>query len=168
MINEGHTSDFKVAIPAIEEDESDEDFGKFESKGESLLSLVQPELSSLAENWLAALRDHALLMLPSGSHDYKPLMYFYEFSINFVEFFAEYSSQLPRDGGAFYTNDTMDSCRPHYCATWPALLHAATLWLTSDFFKHPPLEKNDKMAKKSTEYFGLIFGANLCTFFICN
>lgn len=52
----------------------------------------------------------------------------------------------------------MDSCRPHYSATWPALLHAATLWLTSDFFKHPPPEDNEKLTKKATEYFGLIFG----------
>ncbi|XP_065200390.1 HEAT repeat-containing protein 5B isoform X2 [Planococcus citri] len=143
MVNEGYTSDIKITMPTIEDEESDEDFGKFESKGESLLSLVQPELSSLAEHWLAALRDHALLMLP-----------------------PEYSSQLPRDGGAFYTNDTMDSCRPHYCATWPALLHAATLWLTSDFFKQPPAEKNDKIAKKATEYFGLIFG--ICMESLCN
>lgn len=66
MINEGYTSDFKTTISALDEDDGDEDFGKFESKGESLLSLVQPELSSLAEHWLAALRDHALLMLPPG------------------------------------------------------------------------------------------------------
>lgn len=58
--------DYNSAAPTIEDEESDEDFGKFESKGESLLTLVQPELSSLADNWLAALRDHALLMLPPG------------------------------------------------------------------------------------------------------
>lgn len=68
MVNDGHTTDYTTTIPAaVDEDESDEDFGKFESKGESLLTLVQPELSSLAEHWLAALRDHALLMLPPGN-----------------------------------------------------------------------------------------------------
>lgn len=47
-------------------EESDDDFGDFESKGESLLRLVAPELDSLGDNWLAALRDHALLSLPPG------------------------------------------------------------------------------------------------------
>lgn len=46
--------------------ENDEDFGKFEFQTESLLSLVQPELLSLSQYWLAALRDHALLSLPPG------------------------------------------------------------------------------------------------------
>lgn len=45
----------------------EEEFGEFESKGESLLRLVAPELENLAANWLAALRDHALLSLPPGS-----------------------------------------------------------------------------------------------------
>lgn len=44
----------------------DEEYGEFESKGESLLKLVEPELESLGENWLAALKDHALLSLPPG------------------------------------------------------------------------------------------------------
>lgn len=43
------------------------DFGEFESQGESLLSLVKPELNNLSQNWLAALKDHALLLLPSGN-----------------------------------------------------------------------------------------------------
>lgn len=66
MVNEGHITDYNCAAPTIEDEEGEEDFGNFESKGESLLTLVQPELSSLADNWLAALRDHALLMLPPG------------------------------------------------------------------------------------------------------
>ena len=86
------------------------------------------------------------------------ILYITRISIRSLRRYLEYSSQLPRDGGSFYTNDTMDSCRPHYCATWPALLHAATLWLTSDFFRHPPPEENEKLAKKANEYFGLIFG----------
>ncbi|XP_077537037.1 HEAT repeat-containing protein 5B isoform X2 [Haemaphysalis longicornis] len=74
---------------------------------ESLLKLVAPELLCLSRYWLAALKDHALLSLP-----------------------AEFSSQLPHDGGAFYTSDTVESARPHYRDAWPAILHAASLWLT--------------------------------------
>ncbi|XP_034187118.1 HEAT repeat-containing protein 5B isoform X2 [Osmia lignaria lignaria] len=88
-----------------------EDFGQFEFQTESLLSLVQPELLSLSQYWLAALRDHALLSLP-----------------------PEFSSQLPHDGGAFYTTDTMESARPHYAESWAPILHAATLWLNAKGF----------------------------------
>ena len=49
-----------------------------ESSG-SLLELVEPELKSLSKYWLGALRDHALLALPT-----------------------EYSPQLPPQGGMFY------------------------------------------------------------------
>lgn len=48
------------------DDESDSEFGEFKSQGESLLTLVQPELVSLSRHWIAALRDHALLSLPPG------------------------------------------------------------------------------------------------------
>lgn len=48
------------------ENSPEEEYGEFESKGESLLKLVAPELDSLGANWLAALRDHALLSLPPG------------------------------------------------------------------------------------------------------
>jgi hypothetical protein len=34
--------------------------------GESLLSLVQPELISLSKHWLDVLKDYALLSLPPG------------------------------------------------------------------------------------------------------
>lgn len=47
---------------------TDDEFGDFEYRGESLLNLVQPELVSLSKHWLAALRDHALLSLPPGKH----------------------------------------------------------------------------------------------------
>lgn len=86
----------------------DEDFGDFESRGESLLSLVQPELGNLSKSWLDALKDHALLLLP-----------------------AEYSSQLPHDGGAFYTTNTMNLSKPHYLTSWPPILYAAALWLNA-------------------------------------
>nr|XP_032522705.1 HEAT repeat-containing protein 5B [Danaus plexippus plexippus] len=77
----------------------DDDYGEFESKGESLLKLVEPELESLGENWLAALKDHALLSLP-----------------------PEFASQLPHGGGAFYSMETAEASRAHYGRAWPALL----------------------------------------------
>uniref|UniRef100_A0A6B2ELW8 HEAT repeat-containing protein 5A n=1 Tax=Phlebotomus kandelakii TaxID=1109342 RepID=A0A6B2ELW8_9DIPT len=92
------------------DDEAGE-FGNFESSGESLLALVRPELSDLSQHWLAALKDHALLLLPT-----------------------EFSSQLPHDGGAFYTTDTMHSSKPHYMASWPPILYAASLWLNAEGF----------------------------------
>lgn len=90
----------------------DEIFEDFESRGESLLTLVQPELENLSRHWLSALRDYALLSLP-----------------------AEYSSQLPHDGGAFYTPDTINSSKPHYQSSWPQILYAASLWLNAGGFE---------------------------------
>lgn len=49
---------------------NEEDFGDFEFQSESLLNLVQPELLSLSQHWLSALRDHALLSLPPGIEAY--------------------------------------------------------------------------------------------------
>ncbi len=101
-----------AATPSrTEEDE----FGDFETttstglkaKEGSLSTLVQEELPSLSKHWLAALKDHALLTLP-----------------------PEFKSQLPREGGAFYSNETVESARPHYRATWPPLLTAAAVWLS--------------------------------------
>ena len=87
---------------ATANDDDDDEFGDFtespsspitakqekdignRQKREGLGSLVQSELSSLSKHWLDALRDHALLSLPS-----------------------EFKSQLPFDGGAFYTHDTI-------------------------------------------------------------
>lgn len=94
--------------------DEEDDFGDFEGtsseKSESksnLATLVQSELPSLSKHWLSALKDHSLLTLPS-----------------------DFKSQLPHDGGAFYTNDTIESARPHYRATWPPILEAAAIWLT--------------------------------------
>jgi len=58
----------KTVPSNISPDKDEEDFGDFEFKGESLLNLVQPELMSLSQHWLAALRDHALLSLPPGKN----------------------------------------------------------------------------------------------------
>ncbi|KAF3842288.1 hypothetical protein F7725_024239 [Dissostichus mawsoni] len=72
---------------------------------------ADPELPSLSRLWLAMLRDYALLTLP-----------------------AEFSSQLPPDGGAFYTPETIDTARLHYRSSWAPVLHAVALWLSSTEF----------------------------------
>ncbi|KAH8419160.1 hypothetical protein KR222_006942, partial [Zaprionus bogoriensis] len=82
-----------------------------DTRGESLLGLVQPELHNLSNHWLAAMKDHALLLLP-----------------------AEFQSQLPRDGGSFYTTDTINSSKPHYMSSWPPMLYASALWLRDEGF----------------------------------
>uniref|UniRef100_A0A8B9KWA2 HEAT repeat-containing protein 5B n=1 Tax=Astyanax mexicanus TaxID=7994 RepID=A0A8B9KWA2_ASTMX len=78
---------------------------------DSLITLVQPELPSLSRLWLAALRDYALLTLP-----------------------AEFASQLPPEGGAFYTPETIDTARLHYRNSWAPILHAVALWLSNTDF----------------------------------
>ncbi|KAK3093785.1 hypothetical protein FSP39_020183 [Pinctada imbricata] len=89
----------------------DDDYG--DSSRESLLSLVQPELPTLSQNWFCALRDYAYLSLP-----------------------PEYSSQLPPEGGTFYHPDTIESARPHYKKLWPSILHALAIWLHETGFSH--------------------------------
>ncbi|XP_063873685.1 HEAT repeat-containing protein 5B-like [Scylla paramamosain] len=94
-----------------DEDERPESDSGMQSSEESLLSLVQPELVALSKSWLAALKDHALLSLP-----------------------PEFSSQLPHDGGAFYSNESIENVRPYYRSAWPPMLYAAALWLSSGGF----------------------------------
>ncbi|KAL3985776.1 hypothetical protein ACH3XW_40030 [Acanthocheilonema viteae] len=79
---------------------------------ESLLSLVSPELNSLINFWLAALRDSALLSLP-----------------------PEFKSQLPPKGGTYYTAECADFCKEHYRASWPPILLAACTWLKQNDFE---------------------------------
>ncbi|KAJ8983314.1 hypothetical protein NQ317_010852 [Molorchus minor] len=126
------------------------EFNDFEHSRESLLTLVQPELVSLSQYWLAALRDHALLSLP-----------------------CEFSSQLPHDGGAFYTNETMESARPYYVSSWPPILHAAALWLNSENFTDAKSETSDDNALNNNKSFGsssdkfhLLFG--ICMEALCS
>ncbi|XP_035981913.1 HEAT repeat-containing protein 5B isoform X3 [Fundulus heteroclitus] len=89
-----------------DEDEDEDVVGAGVLPPDSLITLVQPELPSLSRLWLAMLRDYALLTLP-----------------------AEFSSQLPPDGGAFYTPETIDTARLHYRGSWAPVLHAVALWL---------------------------------------
>ncbi|XP_069049146.1 HEAT repeat-containing protein 5A isoform X2 [Lepisosteus oculatus] len=81
------------------------------SSVDGLLRLVQADLATLSRLWLAALQDYALLTLPQ-----------------------EYASQLPAGGGAFYTAETVEHARPHYCSSWAPILHATALWLSSTGF----------------------------------
>ncbi|XP_023372438.1 HEAT repeat-containing protein 5B [Otolemur garnettii] len=93
-------------------DDEDDDYGTIdELPPDSLITLVQPELPTLSRLWLAALKDYALLTLP-----------------------AEFASQLPPDGGAFYTPETIDTARLHYRNSWAPILHAVALWLNSTGF----------------------------------
>ncbi|KAI5087893.1 HEAT repeat-containing protein 5B, partial [Silurus meridionalis] len=100
-------------VRSSEDDEDEEDVGEEGDvlPADSLITLVQPELPCLSRLWLAALRDYALLTLP-----------------------AEFASQLPPEGGAFYTPETIDTARLHYRSSWAPILHAVALWLsTTDF-----------------------------------
>ncbi|XP_040206730.1 HEAT repeat-containing protein 5B isoform X1 [Rana temporaria] len=80
---------------------------------DSLISLVESELSTLSRLWSAVLKDYALLTLP-----------------------PEFASQLPPDGGAFYTPETIDTARLHYRNSWAPILHAVALWLNSAGFNN--------------------------------
>ncbi|XP_017846517.1 HEAT repeat-containing protein 5B isoform X2 [Drosophila busckii] len=121
-----------------------------DNRGESLLCLVQPELHNLSAHWLAAMKDHALLLLP-----------------------AEFQSQLPRDGGSFYTTDTINSAKPHYLNSWPPILYAAALWLRDEGFARDlqsssPESNNNQIThgSLSADRFHMIFG--ICMEALCS
>uniref|UniRef100_A0A8C7E0N4 HEAT repeat-containing protein 5A n=1 Tax=Oncorhynchus kisutch TaxID=8019 RepID=A0A8C7E0N4_ONCKI len=97
----------EVYIVAVQS--SKEDCGGAEGPG--LLTLVQTDLATLSRLWLAALQDYVLLTLPQ-----------------------DYSAQLPATGGTFYTAETAEQARPHYCSSWAPILHATALWLNSTGF----------------------------------
>ena len=55
-----------MAVNADEDERTDDGDGEeIRGSGENL-DLVSSELCSLSKNWLAALKDHALLSLPQG------------------------------------------------------------------------------------------------------
>lgn len=90
---------------------SEESFNNVTFSASGLLDLVQADLGTLSKLWLAALQDFALLTLP-----------------------PEYASQLPAEGGTFYTAETIENARPHYYNSWALILYASALWLTSTGF----------------------------------
>uniref|UniRef100_H3DGW4 HEAT repeat-containing protein 5B n=1 Tax=Tetraodon nigroviridis TaxID=99883 RepID=H3DGW4_TETNG len=118
----------KPAKPArnADDDDEDEDLGTGVLPPDSLITLVQPELPALSRLWLAMLRDYALLTLP-----------------------AEFSSQLPPEGGAFYTPETIDTARLHYRGSWAPVLHAVALWLSSTGFGAAEGKEEVSSAKNS-------------------
>ncbi|KAG8444154.1 hypothetical protein GDO86_009365 [Hymenochirus boettgeri] len=102
----------KKSLKANDEDEEDYN-ATDELPPDSLITLVEPELPTLSRLWLAALKDYALLTLP-----------------------PEFASQLPPDGGAFYTPETIDTARLHYRNSWAPILHAVSLWLNCTGFNN--------------------------------
>ncbi|NWU78802.1 HTR5A protein, partial [Onychorhynchus coronatus] len=103
--SDAHNQCLKIANSA------EESYRDVTFSASGLLDLVQADLGTLSKLWLAALQDFALLTLPS-----------------------EYASQLPAEGGAFYTAETIENARPHYYNSWALILHATALWLTSTGF----------------------------------
>ncbi|XP_059505188.1 HEAT repeat-containing protein 5A isoform X2 [Stegostoma tigrinum] len=99
---------------------------------EGLLNLVQLQLGTLSKLWLAVLQDYALLTLP-----------------------PEYANQLPAEGGAFYTSETIEAARPHYCNSWAPILHATALWLNSTgFIVIDPDEGSSRLSRPVTPTMG--------------
>ena len=141
-LNDDEFGDFEESSSPVLHTKELKEMGN-RKRREGLGSLVQSELPSLSKFWLLALRDHALLSLPS-----------------------EFKSQLPFDGGAFYTNETIALARPHYRSTWPPILHAAAIWLSYGDENEDPDESTDEKAedvKKSREevkadHFHLLLG----------
>lgn len=75
-----------------------------------LSRLIGDDLAELASDWLAALRDFALINLPD-----------------------ELAFQRPSTAGAFYDTQTgIEQVRPFYARSWLALLEAATLCLNTE------------------------------------
>ncbi|RZF35276.1 hypothetical protein LSTR_LSTR014265 [Laodelphax striatellus] len=56
----------------------------------------------------------------------------------------------------------MDSCRPHYAATWPPVLHAAALWLNTTGFN----DNDDNASNTASDKFHLLFG--ICMEALCS
>ncbi|XP_069882496.1 HEAT repeat-containing protein 5A isoform X3 [Dipodomys merriami] len=101
----------EVYIIAVQKHKNHKQISKPTTCLEGLLELVYTDLGTLSKLWLAALQDFALLTLPS-----------------------EFASQLPDEGGAFYTAETSENAKLHYHNSWALILHAAALWLTSTGF----------------------------------
>lgn len=140
------------AAAAAESSGDDLSEAAFESgyyQSESLLQLVSPELSSLIDSWLSALRDYALLTLP-----------------------PEFGPQLPADGGTYFTPDSAESVRIYYKNSWSPILLAASTWLKANNFELPLSDTDSfdedvrrkvptKLAEENKEdRFSLILGKN--------
>lgn len=91
----------------------------------------------------------------------------------FIFYCLEFRSQLPHEGGAFYSSDTMDTVRKFYRDAWPPVLNAATLWLCHGGFEETGrasstslphnlqnyvAQNNKSFDEINSDYFHLIFG----------
>jgi len=68
MVNNGIAPDNFNKNSNLNVSETNDDFGNYEGQNDSLLTLIHPELDMLSKNWQAALKDHALLLLPCGKY----------------------------------------------------------------------------------------------------
>lgn len=75
----------------------------------------------------------------------------------FIIFCLEFNSQLPHEGGAFYTSSTIDSSRNHYKNAWPPILYALSLWLNSKDFNIEFTNIDKKLQDKFYLIFGILF-----------
>lgn len=108
-----------------------------------LSRLIGEDLAELASDWLAALRDFALINLPD-----------------------ELAFQRPSTAGAFYDTQTgIEQVRPFYARSWLALLEAATLCLNTEAKCTSKLSHSDHVATErltvvpmTRDSFFLIFG----------
>jgi HEAT repeat-containing protein 5 len=109
------------------------------SSTESLLNLVQPELSLLSYHWSIALKDYAFLSLPN-----------------------DYASQLPIEGGAFYHADLVESSRPVYKEHFTKILLAYSIWLNEIQFNIEEMSTNQAISDdKKEKLFFMLLGLSL-------
>lgn len=48
-----------------------------------------------------------------------------------IELPPEFAPQLPREGGAFFVNEAKEVVRSYYKASWPSILHASSICVTT-------------------------------------
>lgn len=100
-----------------------------------LLELVKPQLETLSPLWLASLRDWALIELP-----------------------PEFAPQLPREGGAFFSNETKDLVRNFYKDSWPPILLACAICVSTLPDLVVKMEADELKVEARVEKFHLVFG----------
>ncbi|XP_039260448.2 HEAT repeat-containing protein 5B-like [Styela clava] len=91
-----------------------------QENNESLLTLVEPHLPILSSLWMKVLRDLALLRLP-----------------------REFHTHMPKEGGAFFTPESMAAVRPHYAKSWTPIIHAASVWLKAEEFVKEKIQNSE-------------------------
>lgn len=96
-----------------------------------LLELVRSDLPSLSLLWLEVLQDYALLSL--GQEEAPQLAATGETppaeTLGCLRARGPHTAPAPPPGGSFYTAETVNQARAHYCSSWAPILHATSLWL---------------------------------------